>query len=414
MSDLAVRVEQLGKRYRIGHVEERYPTLRESLARSFRRRRPAGDDTLWALRDVTFEVAHGEVLGIIGRNGAGKSTLLRILSRITPPTEGWAEIRGRVGSLLEVGIGFHPELTGRENIYLNGAILGMRRAEIAHKFDEIAAFAEVERFLDTPVKHYSSGMYVRLAFSVAAHLEPEILIVDEVLSVGDVAFQRKCLGKMNDVARAGRTVLFVSHSMGVVQQLCPTCLLLDAGRAVMLGPSAKVIEAYLDSAAPAAGSVALNSIARRGGDGRLRFTGVSLRNGSGQATSTPASGQCAEFVLDVETREELKFVQFWLTIFNHNGAAVAHCDVDAFGRRFAVPAGRSRIECRLPRLPLAYGRYTVTFAAADDHGELDHVAHGFAFEVEAGNFYPVPYTPPPEAGVATLVEHSWKIESGKS
>src|SRR5438128_9630341 len=247
MGDIAVRVEGLSKRYRIGARQERYYTLRDTLteavARPFQKlaaffsRNGAGSRTpeassIWALKDVSFEVKHGEVVGIIGRNGAGKSTLLKILSRITEPTEGRARIHGRVGSLLEVGTGFHPELTGRENIYLNGAILGMRKAEIDRKFDEIVTFAELERFVDTPVKHYSSGMYVRLAFAVAAHLEPEILLVDEVLAVGDAAFQKKCLGKMDSVAREGRTVLFVSHNLQAISTLTERSLLLSHGHCV--------------------------------------------------------------------------------------------------------------------------------------------------------------------------------------
>jgi len=244
MSDIAIRVENLGKLYRIGAAQKRRDTLRDVIGDW---RLEIGDwierivhptsnvqlptaNSIWALKDVSFQVQRGEVVGIIGRNGAGKSTLLKILSRITEPTAGRAEIHGRVGSLLEVGTGFHPELTGRENIYLNGAILGMRRAEIERKFDEIVAFAEIEKFLDTPVKHYSSGMYVRLAFAVAAHLEPEILLVDEVLAVGDAAFQKKCLGKMGDVAKEGRTVLFVSHNMGAIRSLCERGILLSSGQ----------------------------------------------------------------------------------------------------------------------------------------------------------------------------------------
>jgi len=246
MSDIAIRVENLGKRYQLGQ-SQRYRALRDTLGdvlsapkrwlRGEKRERPAGDaGTFWALKDVSFEIKPGEVVGIIGRNGAGKSTLLKILSRITEPTEGGVDLYGRVGSLLEVGTGFHPELTGRENIYLNGAILGMKRAEIARKFDEIVAFAEVEQFLDTPVKFYSSGMYMRLAFAVAAHLEPEILVVDEVLAVGDAAFQKKCLGKMGEVARGGRTVLLVSHNMAVVQALCSHVITLKAGALYFDGP----------------------------------------------------------------------------------------------------------------------------------------------------------------------------------
>jgi len=259
MGDTAIRVEGLGKQYHIGRRQVGYETFRESVTRTmllpFRKAgrlvrgqssAAAGlDETIWALRDVSFEVPHGEVLGIIGRNGAGKSTLLKILSRITEPTEGYADVYGRIGSLLEVGTGFHPELTGRENIYLNGAVLGMKRAEIAAKFDEIVTFAEVDKFVDTPVKHYSSGMYLRLAFAVAAHLEPEILVVDEVLAVGDAAFQKKCLGKMGDVAKEGRTVLFVSHNIVAVRNLCGRTIWLNDGQIHEVGETTAVTERYL-------------------------------------------------------------------------------------------------------------------------------------------------------------------------
>ncbi len=257
VSDVAVRVAGLGKQYRLGETKERYTTLRDqirkwtSLRRLLRRARGAeGRPTFWALRDVSFEVRRGEVVGVIGRNGAGKSTLLKILSRITEPTEGEADIHGRVGSLLEVGTGFHPELTGRENIYLNGAILGMKRVEITRKFEDIVGFAEVEQFIDTPVKHYSSGMYTRLAFAVAAHLEPEILVVDEVLAVGDAEFQKKCLGKMGEVARGGRTVLFVSHNMSAVQALCRTAVVLEQGAVARIGPATEAVAFYLNRHAP--------------------------------------------------------------------------------------------------------------------------------------------------------------------
>jgi lipopolysaccharide transport system ATP-binding protein len=254
MSQYAISVHNLSKQYRIGGARAPYGTLRDTLAAAVRaparwlRGGRAAEQSFWALRDVSFDVRPGEAVGIVGRNGAGKSTLLKILSRITPPTAGHADLRGRVGTLLEVGTGFHPELTGRENVFLNGAILGMGRAEIARRFDAIVAFAEVERFIDTPVKHYSSGMYLRLAFAVAAHLEPEILIVDEVLAVGDAAFQRKCLGKMGDVAGEGRTVLFVSHDVAAVGALCQRTLLIDGGRLLRSGPTSEVLSYYLDSA----------------------------------------------------------------------------------------------------------------------------------------------------------------------
>ena len=262
MGDVAITVEGLGKMYRIGAQEESYSTLRESLvsmvAAPFKRLRKIGaepppEEIIWALKDVSFEVKYGEVIGIIGRNGAGKTTLLKILSRITTPTEGYADLCGRVGSLLEVGTGFHPELTGRENIYLNGSILGMKKAAIDRKFDEMVAFAEIEKFIDTPVKRYSSGMYVRLAFGVAAHLEPELLLVDEVLAVGDFAFQQKCLGKMNDVAREGRTVLFVSHNIGAVTQLCSLCLYLKNGQVESIGETKSIVGKYLEDVSQSVG-----------------------------------------------------------------------------------------------------------------------------------------------------------------
>ena len=251
MSEIAIHVERLGKQYRIGAMPTGYRTLRDALVSGVKRL-GSGDfkrshSSIWALRDVSFDLHRGQVLGIIGRNGAGKSTLLKLLSRVTEPTEGYAEIHGRIGSLLEVGTGFHPELTGRENIYLNGAILGMRRTEIEAKFDEIVDFAEVRPFIETPVKRYSSGMYLRLAFAVAAHLEPEILVVDEVLAVGDADFQRKCLGKMSDVAQEGRTVLFVSHNMSAILRLTEETIVLEEGHIALRAPSAEAVDYYMTS-----------------------------------------------------------------------------------------------------------------------------------------------------------------------
>ena len=263
MEELAIRVDNLSKRYRIGKLTRRgegRQALLKRMVDPFRYlvttlREPDPDEIFWALRDVSFDVYRGEVVGVIGRNGAGKSTLLKMLSRITEPTGGKAYINGRVGSLLEVGTGFHPELTGRENVYLNGAILGMKKSEIDQKFDEIVAFSEVEKFIDTPVKRYSSGMYVRLAFAVAAHLETEILLVDEVLAVGDVSFQEKCLGKMGDVARQGRTVLFVSHNLGAVRQLCQRAVLLEAGSLALNGGVTECIVRYLAHGAIESGEI---------------------------------------------------------------------------------------------------------------------------------------------------------------
>src|SRR3990167_6355368 len=304
MSDIAIRVEGLGKLYRIGK-RERYYTLRDSLAQSlvapFRRLFQTGDGrqttaassvlgprssvngratTIWALRDVSFEIKQGEVVGVIGRNGAGKSTLLKILSRITEPTEGYAEIHGRVGSLLEVGTGFHPELTGRENIYLNGAILGMKKREIERKFDEIVAFAEVEKFVDTPVKHYSSGMYLRLAFSVAAHLQPEILLVDEVLAVGDVEFQKKCMGRVEKIADEGKTVVVVSHNMSTVKALCSQAILLESGTIKVVGTVDAVVAEYLSAKVDAAEKVLSDHDHDVGGGSAIRVKRIRLLNGA--------------------------------------------------------------------------------------------------------------------------------------
>jgi lipopolysaccharide transport system ATP-binding protein len=294
VSAYAVRVEGLGKRYRIGAAARAHDSIRDAVAhaagaplRALRRMGREADEAamMWALRDLSFEVKHGQAMAIVGRNGAGKSTLLKILSRITRPTEGWAEVNGRVGALLEVGTGFHPELTGRENVYLSGTMLGMRRDYIARRFDEIVDFAGVERFLDTPVKRYSSGMYLRLAFAVAAHLEPEILIVDEVLAVGDAEFQRKCLGKMDQSEREGRTVLFVSHNMAAVTRLCDEAILLDRGGARLRGPASTVVSAYL-----AAGNGGESQFSAPDddapGNADFRLRSVSVRDEDGSAAGT--------------------------------------------------------------------------------------------------------------------------------
>jgi lipopolysaccharide transport system ATP-binding protein len=290
MNDIAIRVERLGKRYRIGARQERATTLLGRLKDlavspfdylSSTLRGPSEEEILWALRDVSFEVKRGEVVGIIGRNGAGKSTLLKILSRITEPTKGFAEINGRVGSLLEVGTGFHPQLTGRENIYLNGAILGMKKAEMDRQFDEMVAFAEIDKFIDTPVKRYSSGMYVRLAFAVAAHLEPEILLVDEVLAVGDVAFQKKCLGKMGEVAEGGRTVLFVSHNMVAIRNLCKKSIVLENGKQLFSGTTDDAISHYNKIIKPRVINYDLSGAEFRNGTGQVRFVRYSIEDYTG-------------------------------------------------------------------------------------------------------------------------------------
>jgi lipopolysaccharide transport system ATP-binding protein len=382
--DVVIRTDGLGKKYVIGHMaeRERYVALRDVLARGARsawrttldlargRAILAGDtvEEFWALRDVSFEVRRGEVLGIIGRNGAGKTTLLKILSRITEPSEGRVTIRGRVASLLEVGTGFHPELTGRENIYLNGAILGMTRAEIRRKFDEIVAFAEVEKFLDTPVKRYSSGMYVRLAFAVAAHLEPEILIVDEVLAVGDAEFQKRCLGKMSEVASGGRTVLFVSHNMASVRSLCQSAILLESGRVAQVGPVEQTIQSYGIPAAgiaevrfqtrpdkPSISQVSLDKEALRAGhfSVRIEFTSpYPLRNPTGGILVSSITG---------------------LPVWGSNGRFDPNGD-----DRISACSGILTCECT--DLPLAPSTYTISVWLCDWHQDFDERRDILSFE----------------------------------
>ncbi len=381
MSDAAIRVEGLGKRYRLGQ-QVGYKTLRETLlvayhtptrvlARAVRRsRRPdtppsalAADssDFIWALKDVSFELKQGEAVGVIGRNGSGKSTLLKILSRITAPTEGRVEIRGRVGSLLEVGTGFHPELTGRENIYLNGAIIGMKKAEIERKFDEIVAFAEIDKFLDTPVKRYSSGMYVRLAFAVSAHLEPEILLVDEVLAVGDAAFQRKCLGKMGDVTKEGRTVVFVSHNMSAVRQLCPTSILLERGTLLQSGPSGETIDAYLQTAESQADS-AQSTFAD---DPKKAFQLLSSRVMTEEGSATRLFSCDRPVVIDLvcRVRNPLPGLYGYLLISRRDGTRVMESDSHDGGPNpfDRLPAGTYSVRLTIPARTLGPGDYTVYF-----------------------------------------------------
>ena len=313
-----VKVDSVSKRYRIGASAAAYQTLRDTLTATLRRpfrRNSQNGETLWALQDISFEIAPGEVVGIIGRNGAGKSTLLKILSRITEPTSGTVELFGRIGSLLEVGTGFHPELTARENIYLNGAILGMRRAEIKRKFDEIVAFSEVEKFIDTPVKHFSSGMYVRLAFAVAAHLEPEILIVDEVLSVGDASFQKKCLGKMGDVARAGRTVLFVSHNLGAVTQLCSRGIVLQQGRTVFDGEVAAAVSTYVDGLRNASSTVTFIDEPEKD----MQILSMSVVAQDGEVISSQPHTEPCSILLKYRMSNWTEGAHVCLDVFNENG-----------------------------------------------------------------------------------------------
>ncbi len=377
MSDIAIRVEGLSKQYRIGQ-QERYLALRDILARSlsapirwFKNSkfeiRNSKSDYIWALKDISFEVKQGEVVGIIGRNGAGKTTLLKILSRITEPTEGHAEIHGRVRSLLEVGTGFHPELTGRENIYLNGAILGMKKAEIDRKFDEIVAFAEVEKFIDTPVKHYSSGMHVRLAFAVAAHLEPEILLVDEVLAVGDAVFQKKCLGKMGDVAKEGRTVLFVSHNMGAIQHLCPTSILLNEGRMVTEGDTTEVVSFYLnytdeEMQHTAPGHIAWPDEETAPGNDDFKLIMVRLVDPFGQPRDVFEIDKPILVEIVYKARKPLRGMRIGLSVLTADGV-VAFASTDHNVHPPETVPGIYCSICKIPGSLLNRGRYSIEINA---------------------------------------------------
>jgi len=355
--------------------------------RTLRGRAPESE-MFWALRDVTFDVEHGEVVGIIGKNGAGKSTLLKILSRITEPTEGRAVLRGRVTSLLEVGTGFHPELTGRENVYLNGSILGMRRKEIARKFDEIAAFAEVEKFLDTPVKRYSSGMYVRLAFAVAAHLEPEILVVDEVLAVGDAQFQRKCLAKMGEVGREGRAVLFVSHNMAALQNICRTGIILKEGKVDYRGPIEEAARRYL-SATGAREITDLRGVKDRTGNGQVRVTSIAVCDLGGRPVTGIGIGEGCSIDLDYESAEGVVpvNVEVGVALLSVHGVKTVMFSNLVAGYPFEQLPPRGKIRCVVPSLPIAEGSYLVGVSISCNGETNDWVDRAARFDVYPSDFY---------------------------
>lgn len=389
MSRTVISVERLGKRYRLG-ASASHNTLRDHIAEGvgnlLRRKKlspPTDPSDFWALKDVSFEVTEGEVLGVIGRNGAGKSTLLKVLSQITEPTEGEVRVRGRSASLLEVGTGFHPELSGRENIFLNGAILGMSRTEIKRKFDEIVAFAEVEKFLDTPVKRYSSGMYVRLAFAVAAHLEPEILILDEVLAVGDVEFQKKCMGKMGEVAHGGRTVLFVSHNMSAITSLCTRCILLEKGKLKNQGPTREVVTAYqLDSVQKGWEMIPLAG-AHRSGSGEARFLSVQLLalDGERNVLDLAHVGCDLEATLCLEADQEIRSVNIAIIVYDSNGYRLIDANGAMLGQTVNLPKGRSRAKFRLSNVLLNQGVYTVgLWMGIGGVREIDSIEHAVSVD----------------------------------
>ena len=397
--DVVIRAEGLGKKYIIGHrtERERYATLRDVLAKSTSglwrmttdlakgRAIVSGrkSEEFWALKDVNFEVKRGEVLGIIGRNGAGKSTLLKILSRITEPTQGRVSIRGRVASLLEVGTGFHPELTGRENIYLNGAILGMTRTEIKRRFEEIVDFAEVERFLDTPVKRYSSGMYVRLAFAVAAHLEPEILVVDEVLAVGDAEFQKKCLGKMSSVASEGRTILFVSHNLEAIRRLCVTSMLVADGRVDCVGPAETSIERYLTIVA--GGESSDNKIRFPANSaGRAHVVRLEVLDRNGLPLSRPRTADFVKFRLYFHSPHEIQRAAVRIYISTEGGELLSVCSTaqDKINP-LNIEEGDGFVDCNFPNFPLSAGKFILGAALSIPNvAILDRNLHAGLISVE--------------------------------
>ncbi len=424
--DVVIRIENLGKRYRYGGSASLSYNLRQDIADwakgLFRRNAKRhttfqevhekhiaeSPDYFWALKGISLEINRGEVVGIIGRNGAGKSTLLKILSRITPPTTGKLTLYGRVASLLEVGTGFHRELTGRENIFLNGSILGMRRTEITSKLDEIVDFAEIDKFIDTPVKFYSSGMYVRLAFAVAAHLEPEILVVDEVLAVGDAAFQKKCLGKMGEVAKQGRTVLFVSHNMAAIQSLCTRGICLKNGGVALDSTPVAAIERYVSTIAAEA-AVPLNERRDREGSGALRFTRFYGITSSGETTDTIRTGDAVTLVAEYESAagKTLSNVSVDFPFANHLGQHVFLCWTKLTGEDFAHIRSKGEFRAIIPRFPLTPGRYSVNLSCEVNGVSADWVREAAIINVIEGDFFGTGYMPPGSHG-GVLVDHHWQ------
>jgi lipopolysaccharide transport system ATP-binding protein len=418
MSNVAIRVENLTKRYRIGKMQNGQSGSRSLLQRAaspFRYlvstlRPPSEDETLWALNGVSFEVERGSVLGVIGRNGAGKSTLLKLLSRITEPTSGRATIHGRVGALLEVGTGFHPELTGRENTFLSGAILGMKRTEIERKFDEIVAFSGVERFIDTPIKYYSSGMRVRLGFAVAAHLEPEVLLIDEVLAVGDAEFQRKCLGKMSEVATEGRTVLFVSHNMAAVQSLCNRGLYLQHGKVLVDGSINDAVATYLKMLEERT-QEDLSHRTDRGGKGGMRLVGVDITDESEMAAMTLITGQPAEFVFHInQIPSNMVFEYIDFAIYDVQGRPVAYFNSGDRGENDTRDASlTTRVVCSIDELLLIPGRYRINVGITGNGDLQDHVEGAAFFNVEEGQIRGRPVVSRSQRLGSVMLPHHWTL-----
>jgi len=426
MSNSIIKVENLSKHYIISHKQDstnklKYKTIRDTLvegANSISQRLVAPShkqtfnpkrEEFWALKDVSFEVKQGDRVGIVGRNGAGKSTLLKILSRITDPTSGKISIKGRVASLLEVGTGFHPELTGRENISLNGAILGMSKMDIKRKFDEIVAFAEVEKFLDTPVKFYSSGMYVRLAFAVAAHLEPEILIVDEVLAVGDIRFQKKCLGKMEEVGKEGRTVLFVSHNMSTVSHLCNRAILLESGSLSLDSSAEKVISVYLENSYKVSQNLPLHQRRDRSGSGKVKVSSFRTLNEEGIEEKVLQSGKDYDFEIGYENYADqiLDNVVISLDFYDEKGVRILMLRTNFTNNNVTINLGTGSVICHVKNLPLANSLYRVSLWLSEgDRETLDFIEDAAIVMVEGGDFFGTG-NPGLPSHCKTLVKADW-------
>lgn len=416
MPELAIITEKLGKSYTIGTQDFQNKRLSDAFTawvtnplQQFRRlAKGRNTEVLWALKDVCLEVNEGEILGIVGRNGAGKSTLLKILSRITEPTEGTATIHGRLASLLEVGIGFHPDLTGRENIYLNGVILGMTKAEVARKFDEIVHFSEVAKFLDTPMKHYSSGMYVRLAFAVAAHLEPHILVIDEVLAVGDAAFQNKCIGKIDDVAKQGRTVLFVSHNMPAVMSLCTRAILLSDGHVVADGAPKMVLDRYLESIEVLAATPLMERTDRMG-NRSLQFVNCQLVDSSGNGVGGVVSGDDMTLALTYKSRDgkPLRAVHVEAEVYGRFHESLFQLSTSIAGSDFDEIPGHGVIKLTIPRLPVQAGKYTFDLYCTVSGTMADYIQHVAEINVETADYFGSGKLPLQGHG-NFLVLHKWQ------
>lgn len=414
-NNFIIKVEGLSKQYLLNkNLGPKSDTLYGSFITGLKNvkniTRKKEKEEFWALKDVSFEINQGDRVGIIGRNGAGKSTLLKILSRITPPTKGRVEYFGRMASLLEVGTGFHGDLSGRENIYLNGSILGMNRSEIDRKFDEIVEFAEIGKFLDTPVKRYSSGMYVRLAFAVAAHLEPEILIVDEVLAVGDAAFQKKCLGKMKDVAGEGRTILFVSHNMAAIQNLCDKCLYLKNGEVVDFGLSDKVIPKYLASS-QVSSTVELFDRTDRMGNGAVRFQTIRYKNGTRDLITSAQCGSALtiELTMLANSKFDLSYLQISIGIDDEHGIRIAHLSNSSTNQIIeSFSEGTLTVKVHIPIVPLKGGSYTLTLFSSVNSEVADWIQEATVLEVESGDFFKTGKLPEDSQG-SFYINHSFSL-----